>query len=453
MLIYILIFIEIILLISTYYCFQKSFFSPSFVFLGGFLIASICAAFFQDKWGEILHWNSFVVYFVGFITFFITSLSIHILYRKIRDKNNKNNNIPMRVIDNIEIPKTIYLVFTVIHIMAIIFLVKRVRQTAAMYGTIGSWKECIEKYRYIVAFTTNDVARISKLAANMINITKIGGFFWNVVFIYNFLCERRKISILALTNLILCIICDFLGGSRTGTIIILISSIVVFYAIWSKKNINKKKLPFKYVFRICIILLLIVISFQFLGGLIGRNVDVSFAEYFAKYVGSPMKNLDVFMQQDHRRPEIWGKETFAYFINWVGNKTQNSSLIYNLDLPYIELNGFNMGNVYTTFYMFVYDFGLVGVIGCTAIMSAISQIYYELAIGNNKSKIFNVIIYSMIVPQLILSFFSNKFYETFATYTFIQRAIILVILIYLLLKYRVSFSNREIKIQRINTII
>lgn len=451
MLIYVLIFFEIILLISTYYCFQKSLFSPSFVFLGGFLIASICAALFQDRWGEILHWNSFFVYLIGFITFFIISLSTHIVYRRIR--GNKKSKDPSNLINSIEIPKIIYLIFMIIHVMAIYFVVKRVQQTAAMYGTVGSWNECIEKYRYIVAFTTNDVARISKIGFYMITITKVGGFFWNVIFTYNILCEKRKISILALVNLIICIFCDFLGGSRTGTVIILISCIVVFYAIWSKKNINRKKLPLKYVLRICIALLLIVASFQFLGSLIGRNVDVSFTEYFAKYVGSPIKNLDIFMQGNHQLPDIWGKETFAYFINWIGNKTNNSSLIYNLDLPYIKLNGFNMGNVYTTFYMFLYDFGVIGVICCTAVMAFISQIYYELAIGNNKSRIFNIIIYSMIVPQLMLSFFSNKFYETFATYTFMERSIILAILVWLLLRYRISFSKNKIRIQRNKVII
>ena len=159
------------------------------------------------------------------------------------------------------------------------------------------------------------------------------------------------------------------------------------------------------------------------------------------------------MQKDHILPDIWGKETFAYFINWIGNKTGDANLIYNLDLPFIKLNDFNMGNVYTTFYMFVYDFSTIGVIWCTAIMAAISQIFYELSIENKKTKIFTIIMYSMIVPQLALSFFSNKFYEAFATYTFMQKIVIILILILVVLRYRVSFKRGKIIIRKATILV
>lgn len=451
MLIYLLIFFEIILLIFTYYCFQKSLFSPSFVFFSGFLIASICAASFQGRWGEILQWNSFLVFFIGLFTFFIVSVCIHISYRKI--KSDKKNQSSLNLIESIEISKIIYFIFAIFHVMAIFFLIKRVKETAAMYGVYGSWSECIEKYRYLIMFTTNDIAKISKIGSYSILITRTSASFWGVIVIYNFLCEKKKVSFLALLNLILCILCDFLGGSRTGTVVILISCIVIFYIIWSKRNVNRKKLPFKYVLKIGIILILIVFSFQTLGGIIGRNVEVNFVEYFAKYIGAPIKNFDIFMQKDHILPDIWGKETFAYFINWIGNKTGDANLIYNLDLPFIKLNDFNMGNVYTTFYMFVYDFSTIGVIWCTAIMAAISQIFYELSIENKKTKIFTIIMYSMIVPQLALSFFSNKFYEAFATYTFMQKIVIILILILVVLRYRVSFKRGKIIIRKATILV
>lgn len=449
MLIYLLIFIELLLLVSSYYCFQKSFFSPSFVFIGGFLFASTCTIFFQDRWGGILHWNSFSILLIGFIIFFITAFCVHIIYRKAKQNNEifKSNK---NLLNSIEISNLIYISFMIIHILAIFFIIKKVKGTAIMYGTNGSWGKSIEVYRYIVAFTTKEVARIGFIGNWIINITRTLGFFWNFVFIYNYLSEKRKISILALINLILCIICEFLGGARTGIIVIVIACIVDFYIIWSKKYINKKKLPIKYVLNICIVFFIVIISFQFLGSLIGRNVDVTFAEYFAKYVGSPIKNLDIFIQKNNPLPNIWGKETFAYFINWIGGKTQNIELIYNLDLPYINLNGFNMGNVYTTFYMFIYDFGVKGVIGCTAVMAFISQIYYELVIGNKKIRVFNIIIYSMIIPQLLLSFFSNKFYETFATVSFIQRLIILRVMVWMILEHRISLNKGKIKICRIS---
>lgn len=452
MLIYLLIFIEVLLLVSSYYCFQKSFFSPSFIFIGGFLFASVCTIFFQERWGEILHWNSFSILLIGFVIFFFTTLCVHVIYRNVK-RNNQIFKDSKKILNSIEISNLIYIGFMVIHILAIFFLIKKVKGTANMYGTYGSWGESIEVYRHIVAFTKKDVARIGFIGNWMINITRCFGFFWGFVFIYNYLSEKRKISILALINLILCIICELLGGARTGIIVIIIACVVDFYVIWTQKSINKKKLPIKYVFNICMVFFIVIISFQLLGGIIGRNVDVKFAEYFAKYVGSPIKNLDIFIQKNNPLPDIWGKETFAYFINWIGTKTQNAELIYNLDLPYINLNGFNMGNVYTTFYMFVYDFGIKGVIVCTAFMAFISQLYYELVISNKKTKLFNIIIFSMIIPQLLLSFFSNKFYETFATINFVQQLILLRVMVWMTLEYRISLNKGKIKICRISKYI
>ena len=453
MLIFILIFIQVLLIISIYYYFNGNIFSPPFVFIFGFLIATCCASFFQNRWGIILHFNTFNVYLIGFLIFYIISVSIHLIFRTIINKNIEIKEISDKGFKKIYIHNLVYVIFAIIHLVSILFLIYIVKSTGAMYGAGGDWSESIEKYRYIVAFTNNEVAKVGLIGNLMITITKTFGFLWAYIFIYNIFSMKKKISILALINLLLCIICDFLSGARTGMITIVIALVVDFYVLWCKKNKTTKKLPMKYIVKIAILFLLLIFSFQFLGGFIGRNIDVKFSEYFAKYIGAPIKNLDIFMQESHKFPDIFGQQTFAYLINWIGDKTNNSNLCYNLDLPYINLNGFNMGNVYTTFYMFIYDFGMWGVVYCTSVIAIISQIYFELVLTKKKSKHFDIIIYSLIIPQLILSFFSNKFFETFATIYFIKRLIILRLAILILIERRYVISRNKIIIYKLSKYI
>ena len=87
-----------------------------------------------------------------------------------------------------------------------------------------------------------------------------------------------------------------------------------------------------------------------------------------------------------------------------------------------------MGNVYTVFYPFIYDFGYVGVVVLTALMAFVCQVCYELGRNskNRRVSLLFTIIYGTITSTLLLAFFSNKFYENIFTVEFVKRVIILV---------------------------
>ncbi|HFI0078032.1 TPA: O-antigen polymerase, partial [Streptococcus suis] len=86
-----------------------------------------------------------------------------------------------------------------------------------------------------------------------------------------------------------------------------------------------------------------------------------------------------------------------------------------LKLPFIRYNGiYELGNVYTTFYQFLYDFGYIGVFVLTAIIS----IYYTTSYRYVKKQApalslkMNLFIYAYLFNDLIMLIFSNRFYET-----------------------------------------
>ena len=109
-----------------------------------------------------------------------------------------------------------------------------------------------------------------------------------------------------------------------------------------------------------------------------------------------------------------------------------------------------MGNVYTTFYSFAYDFGYLGIIVLTALMGFFSELVYEKALKIKESfaSMLLVIYSSFISYQLVFSFFSDKFYEevltpgTITTAIYMIAAILLMGLPNILRRIRLEKSTR-----------
>ena len=131
---------------------------------------------------------------------------------------------------------------------------------------------------------------------------------------------------------------------------------------------------------------------------------------------------------------------------------------YKLDLPFRNINGLNLGNVYTTFYPYIYDFGYIGEFLLVLIMAIISQVIYELTKNakTNTHPLLSVLVYSNIINCLILSFFSNKFYENIISIEMIKKVIFWILLnltfceidwkkIYIRLKENMYKKNRKEK--------
>ena len=181
-----------------------------------------------------------------------------------------------------------------------------------------------------------------------------------------------------------------------------------------EKRILKKPLEFKYILLLAIICTVGLFSFQFLGAAIGRTTkeEVTPWTYVSIYLGAPIQNLDVFLQKPHKLPNVFGCTTFYYQIQSYAVNHNLSNLIYDFDLPFMNYNNHNAGNVFTTFYPFIYDFGYVGVLVLTGLMALIVQTIYELMMKSIKSPFsFSRLLYLYEFPFIPLSFFSNKFYE------------------------------------------
>lgn len=220
---------------------------------------------------------------------------------------------------------------------------------------------------------------------------------------------------LLLANLVVAILVSFESGGRTTAVSYLIYCFIAGLMVRRQWRSTRTSIPFKVFLFALVAFIVIIATFQIALGLMGRSSTTSYWDYICMYVGAEIPNLDYFLSHFHNASHIFGYMTFYTSINWIGDHFGIANFVYQLDLPFRYANGVLMGNVYTTLYAFYYDFGWPGIPVLTAIMAFVSQWVYERAsrFDHGHNSCIWVILYMLAANTLIMSFFSNKFFEAF----------------------------------------
>ena len=281
-------------------------------------------------------------------------------------------------------------------------------------------------YKNLKSFTTENIS-LGRLNNNLYDFCYASGFIWFYIVANNF-AVSKKVDKLPLLNLILSIAISLEKGSRGGAVTLLVAGVAMMVIIWQKKS-KRRRLKFRQILLVILIAVIVVGTFQKVGELLGRVSAADFGGYLSTYLSAPIRNLDYYinnvMGRSFSRPDVWGKMTFVRMINFLGGFLKIDSWVYELDLPFLRSNGYVCGNVYTTFYAYLYDFGVTGVIVLMILMGLISQVLYQKATKpskRNRRYSINlwIIVYSYVFYSLAFSFFSNKFYEGIVSIQFIK---------------------------------
>ena len=387
---------------------KKDISSPSFIFTLSFCFSCIWATIYEKNWSLNLHKNTFFVIAGGITVFIITSQITHIVSRiRIAQKTKINNKLK-----EINIEKLKKYIFIIIEIFTIAFTIYMILKLTGL--GISSLSTAIYKFRYNNVFTENETLKFPKILSLLRIFVLSLGYYFSYISINNYI-TNKKIDILDIILIIGSIVSYILTGARTGAINMLLACLAIFIILLNKKNSFTNKINLKLIFKIMCIAIIILLLFQKIGASLGRNVDsYNSIDYLALYCGAEIKNLDTFLQeQNMNNSRIWNSQSFIYMVQWIGPKLGIENTKYQLYLPFRRINGYGLGNVYTTFYPYIYDFGYKGMIILVMLMSLISQFFYEKAKKSYKKLYPNIylLIYSYIFGSLVLSFFSNKFYE------------------------------------------
>lgn len=118
-----------------------------------------------------------------------------------------------------------------------------------------------------------------------------------------------------------------------------------------------------------------------------------------------------------------------------------------MTLPYITYEGRFLGNVYTMYYMFIKDFGYLGIVPLTAVIAIFYNGIYSKLMDFSKCKLVlgcSLFIYGYLTNALIMLLFSNRFYEDGLRKTSLYVYAAMALFWYVLRHIRLKFGSKTI---------
>lgn len=360
------------------------------------------------------------------ICIIVSGISCFILGARIAYKTTKKNTEIKKSVNVQYIPGIRLIIFILFQIISIILTIRFLINT---YG--GNTLSSLLGLSRMAFANSGDGIVLPKFISLMNSVSFVGGIIMAIVIANN----KKKINnqVLLLINWGLSIVCSLTGGSRGGALILIFSYIGSL--ILNMSNYNFKNKPFiKYIIIICIGLFIIYTNFQKLTIFLGQNqaANIEFSNYMFIYLGAQLKNFDVAVTSNEAlKSTVFGQETFRSIVQLIAKIQQNNTWTsYKLYLPMRYWNGYGMGNVCTTFYPYFRDFGVMGVIICSAFIGWFSEKIYYKAQKANETGCINIwnIIWCFVFFSLSFSFFSNKFYEIMISTSMVKYLLIAIVL-------------------------
>lgn len=302
----------------------------------------------------------------------------------------------------------IFLIFSIISFVAYYFAIRNIVLSAGV--GLSSYSSIMAAYSAISKFTTKNVD-IPVYVKLMKELVYAAGFVLGFIQINNFFVNGKKaVKPVIAFNIVISGLISLIIGSRSELVKLILAMVIMSFAytIAYSTHKNQKKLTFKIV----ILFFLILISFKTLGNLLGRINTRTLLETLFMYIGGPLKNLDIAINEKNLYSELPGQLTFAYQYRNLANLLRDNNLMYNTSLPFTVLNDTDLGNVYTAFAVYLADFGILFSAALIVIMGFICGFLYRkffISIINNSKPMW-ILVYSFLTYSILMEGFSEKFY-------------------------------------------
>ena len=242
-------------------------------------------------------------------------------------------------------------------------------------------------------------------------------------------------------------VCSILTGGRNPLLQLLVAALMMYYLLKKKIQGYSRKFNRKFTFKLLSIVVIVLIAFSNMRFLVGRTNTLNTFDYLAMYIGAPIKLFDMFIQNPPSKVhELFGQETFINLWTWLGTFTHDSrmtGLIMNKEFR--TFNGLQLGNVYTAFREYYFDFGIVGVIILPFIHSVFFTTFYQ-KISQNKTNWkknefdLQIILYSYLSVALVYYSIDDRLFQRFLSRGTFRELIFLVLFAVLLPRIRISFD-------------
>lgn len=422
--------------------------NPACVFPEVFLFSELVCAFNVKQFAISFHLETLVILFTAFCLF---SLIGYIL------KYFKKDKVTDKKVTTIDVDNRYVYILLMLQVLVIVSFVKYLFDITSLYnakyafnGEIYGLSNMIKLYDTLTKFWVDTFIEMNvsiPLIYRIFNPICTGcSTLLLYVLVYNYVFGK-KINVLHVISIFLLIVIIYLNGSRSPIFRLLTMGIILFYLLRYKVNNENRKEQLNFLLKVLMILLLFGLAMILMMTLIGRNsASIRINEYIFTYLGAPLVNLDnYFAKGVNSHTWLYGAQTFKSFFNYIGKWTGNIEL---LSYPTINTftysnNGIEIGNVYTTFYAWIYDFGYFGILLLLplAFYYCFSYRYIEINVDLSKNRInFILFLFSYLFNDLIMLFFSNRFYETILDPAFLKMIVFAYIANELIIKRNFLFK-------------
>lgn len=432
--IYIIFIMTLSFLAANYLIAKKDFFNPGVIFCGVFTISEILCILFQKEYEITFHYKTLIVLLLGFSVF----TGLNYLFAKKKADHDAKPGAPARIV----ISDKVFYIFIALQVIAIIaFIVYLYRISAAYDGKARSLGEMINLYDTMTKFWRKKFIKLDvpiPMAYRVLNpFVYLGGYLSVYVLVNNWFAEHR-IDKRSVISVVLLIVLIMLNGSRSPVLRIITMVIILAYIIGYRSgaiqigNIkNLKKILLYGVLAVAVLILMVKVIRP------EKNIG-DLGDYLFIYSGAPLVNLNTFLVKFSGWPSgrFFGEQTFRYLYNYIGKWLGIKKLetYDSINAFAFSANGKEIGNVYTCFYYLLFDFGYIGM----PVMIGIMAYYYfreyhrSMTAETLGALDLRLFIYAYLFNDLVMSFFSTRFYETTCSPEFLKMCAVLLLGKYIL---------------------
>lgn len=458
MLIYILFITFLVMLTTAYFMYKKDILQPAVIFLAVYTVSIFCAMVNVKSWGIDLKLETFLIILLGGIEFIAISYIINKLYLKknvnsfkddIEANKNQKDIEQEEKIKKIKIQNWKLIAIIIYDIIVIMLLIKSIIDIANSFGQFSTFSQALSIYRANTSYNIN--ASLPRIVALLLKPIFATAYIFLFVYIYNIIFTQGKIykklfkEAIYLIPVIIYIVQCLLQSNRLNIITVILAGFTMCLILWYEKNSWKKVIKIKNLVILAIVAILGLMMFYKSATLIGRKVSKNMFEYITMYCGGSIECLDLYIREPIEKTNIIGYETFSYFI-----RNLNDYHIIKLDkvpTPHLEWrysNDIMVGNVYTAYRRWIYDFGYIGMVILQAIMAIFYNIYYnKIKYSKNKQSTYNIalILYGSFAYSLFTHPIDSTLYSFTCRLAFITQTITLIILYFFFIETNVELKH------------
>ncbi len=404
-----------VILLLAYFTMGRNFSRPTVLYVVGFLACAIVAYNYKMEWGlNKMSPDTVLVIVGGALIFYLVELYDY--------KNHpfKQDDIDITSEDFIPIKPFKLVVFLIFQII-VFALFARSEMSYAMTDDLSD-----------AMITVNNDTKFEGMAVKhpvyiqqSFYICMAARTLWCVLLpYYLFKSSKYRIhKILIALNLVIGMSGTVLTGGRTNILYDIISLAICGYICYQYTvQWRGGLLPKRVMIILTVIASIFTLSFVNLGTLLGREESEDPVSIILSiYCGAEIKNLDDYIQHPFSQGNEAGlpaQYTLCGIYDEIdvrlGGKT--GTRLNQPDLRFNSYGNYPLGNVYTTYFNFILDFGVFGAILFTGFMAWLCAFLYRKSVFSffwltGRLNLWLLYFVYKVPGACILSFFANKFFE------------------------------------------